>query len=133
VNGEMVSTPLQPLPLKKISAHINKIRETELFLTNSKGVKNYLADVELDIKKKHLLILLNKSDSTEPDPTISKPETGERKKLEKPDGFGNDYSAHILVSLEAINGKPDTYNLVYESARGSGIYGAHIVTFFNAL
>lgn len=134
INDKFEKNQLSPLALDVIAGQINKLYESNKGIQYKKGgVCYYLADCLYDIENSKLLLLINKSDSTEPDPTISNPETKDRKVLEKPEGYGNDYSAHVLISLKSIEQDENIYLLVYETVRGSGIYGTHIRTFINKL
>ena len=109
----------------------NKTPAKPLFIKGTGANKFYLADALIENNK--IFLLINRSDSTEPDPTISKPEDGGRDVLEKPAGYGNDYSAHAAISFNQIPSKIKTYNLVFETARGSSIYGNHIHSFVSYL
>lgn len=130
VNGEMTSAPVAVRPLVEILKEAVAIYEKRdcFYREIGSGVKYYLADIEVDEAQSKATLLVNKSDPTEPDQTISNPIVGERDKLVKPDGFGNDYSAHICISL--LPSKPNLYSLVYESPRG-GIPGTQVHAFLN--
>ena len=133
VEGEVVSTDVKPKPLLDIVKQIEAIFDGEGFYRTSRGICFYLADYQLDLKNKKLLLLVNKSDTTEPDATISNPEIKDRRVLEKPEGYGNDYSAHVLISLTPLAIDENVYPMVYESMRGASIYGTHIRVFMNML
>jgi hypothetical protein len=132
VNGKPISNTVTAFTLLTI------LRQAKALFDASKlthreipdSVKYYLADIEIDENAQKATLLINKSDPTEPDQTISNPVSGERQELLKPDGFGNDYSAHLCVSLVAH--QPNLYSMVYESPRG-GIPGTQIHSFLNHL
>lgn len=132
INGNFEKNQTKPLSFKEIAQQIEKLyKNSALLQKRSNGVCFYLADCLLD--KDRLLLLINKSDSTAPDPTISNPDTQDRKTLKKPEGYGNAHSAHVLISLQPTSMDPNVYHLVYESVRGSGIYGTHIRSFISLL
>lgn len=124
---------LRPRPLLKIADEIQNIYNSDGFIRQQNGVCFYLADCYLDEKNSRLLLLVNKSDSTEPDQAISNPEKRAWQVLKKPEGYGNDYSAHVLISLTPDKNDENLYPMVYETIRGSGIYGTHIKSFMNKI
>ncbi|WP_223496807.1 hypothetical protein [Pseudomonas sp. A-RE-26] len=132
VNGEMISTNVRALPLLDILRQaVSVFEDVEcLYRELPNDIKFYLADICIEEDESKATLLINKSDPTEPDQTISNPLLGERQDLEKPEGFGNDYSAHVCINLNAV--APNLYSMVYESPRG-GIPGAQIHSFINHL
>ncbi|VVP06931.1 hypothetical protein PS896_03122 [Pseudomonas fluorescens] len=132
VNNEMISTNVVAFPLLDIMKQAVTVFDSVecLYRELPNEIKFYLADICIEEDESKVTLLINKSDPTEPDQTISNPILGERQDLEKPDGFGNDYSAHVCINLNPIG--PNLYSMVYESPRG-GIPGAQVHSFINHL
>lgn len=132
VNDHMISTAVATLPLTDILVQARQVFDDAdcLYRELPSEIKYYLSDMRIEDDGSKATLLINKSDPTEPDQTISNPLEGDRQELEKPDGYGNDYSAHVCISLVPI--APDTYSMVYESPRG-GIPGAQVHAFLNFL
>lgn len=132
VNGATISNAVAVFPLLTILRQAEALfgAGTLSHREVANGVKYYLADIEIDEVSEKATLLINKSDPTEPDQTISNPVSGERRELLKPIGFGNDYSAHLCISL--VPHQPNLFSMVYESPRG-GIPGTQIHSFLNHL
>lgn len=132
-DGKMVKLPVPSYNLETlvdffISMYEEKATQNEFIIMHRKVDDFYLADIEKTDRK--AVLLINRSDHSAPDPTISNPKSRERKVLEKPEGYGNDYSTHVVLSLDEDNG---FYTAIFETARGSSIYGNHIHSFLNKL
>lgn len=132
VNEKIISTAVGVLPLAEILEQAKELFDNVdcLYRELPSEIKYYLADIFIEEDGLRATLLINKSDPTEPDQTISNPIEGNRQELEKPEGYGNDYSAHVCVNLTPV--APNLYSMVYESPRG-GIPGAQVHSFLNHL
>lgn len=132
VNDQFESVPVATRHLLEILKEIELIYSgaTPVCKVLPSEIKYYLAGIEIDEQQSKAVLLVNKSDPTEPDQTISNPLEKLRDSLAKPEGYGNDYSAHICFSLNPT--QPNLYSMVYESPRG-GVSGSQIHSFLNYL
>jgi hypothetical protein len=62
----------------------------------------YLADIDLDQARTRAVLLINLSDKAASDAVYSAPERGHRRVLPKVGDEGSDFSAHVVISLNAV-------------------------------
>ncbi len=122
---------LDPLPLRTLMKLIEALHLAEGFSKPSAAntATTYLADMHL--ARKYVVLLINFSDSLAADPAFSNPRTRQRREVLKREGEGNDYSAHVLIYLDPLPDKPDTYLMLLEQA--PGLSSVRVVNFLKYL
>ena len=96
----------------------------------SKGrVRLYISDWDWDKSDRIIKILVNRSDKDVASPIFSDPNTKSRRKVEKKDGEGLDFSSHILIKLPSSD--YDDALMLMEGC--SGLSAPIIIKFLNSL
>lgn len=129
-DGNEANFEADPRPLKDIYHLIEKLfKNGDQILKKGrtdKSARYYLSD--LDLRKNHLIALVNRCDPNAPDAVSSDPENKSRVVHTKPPGHGGDYSAHIIIPLQPVKG--DNYYLcVIETVFGSGLHASSIMDY----
>ncbi len=122
---------LQPLDAKFLFIQLEKLfkKGTAFRQIKNKTETLYIADIQC--KDNLAQILINRSDKNVTDVVFSDVEKKKRRVIKKEDGEGNDYSAHIVWTLERVDGLPDTYLFLLELSPGLG--SRKIESFINYL
>ncbi|WP_434134393.1 hypothetical protein JQR88_11030 [Pseudomonas luteola] len=120
--GNTADFSTHPKSLRDIASHISQLYLAgDNFLQKgyaANSPSNYIQDFRLE--KDRAIFLINRSDPSAPDSVSSDPTTKSRIVHKKPNDHGGEYSAHIILFLDAYIGQ-NQYLCIFESAYGSGL------------
>ena len=85
---------------------------------NKKMVEVFLADIKILREEKLAILLINRTSLLEPDIVLRNIKSSQRRVAKKDDDEGNDFSSHIIICLEEIQDKPNTYLMLMEKVPG---------------
>lgn len=93
----------------------------------------YLEIGEIQISDKHdyALLLVKISDTTAPNAYYSDPAKGTSRIVKKRDGEGRGFAAHVIISLEEVAGRPNTYLTLLE--KNQGLHRSHVIRLLQAV
>lgn len=94
-----------PFPLDTLIAKIQDLKAAGICPSaRRKSETVYLADIDVDAARSRVVLLINLSDKAASDTVYTNPEANQRRVVPKVGDEGSDFSAHVVIKLNQVDG-----------------------------